>query len=381
MKAWTFQDDKQVKKHGEDKVSWYVGWLDPDGNRRCKSCGPGDKGKRLAEKEKERIHAELLTGAYADKSKRTWADFRTEYEEKVLPGMAARSRPEVLMALDHFERLMKPKRVSAITTATIDSFTAKRRKERGKRKGDTVSPYTVNKDLRHLRAALRKAARWGYLDRHDLPDFDMEREPGRLPRYVIAEHFAAIYAHCDAATQPKGLPFPPADWWRGFLVMAYMTGWRCCELLGLLRDDLDLAAGTAVTRAAVNKGKRDELVKLHPVVVEHLKKLAGFAPDVLPWPHTRRTHLRQFAMIQEAAGIELPCTADHEHSRFCHVYGFHDLRRAFATMNAPRLTGEALQKLMRHKAYATTQRYINMACHLDEAVASLHVPEVLRKAE
>ena len=34
---------------------------------------------------------------------------------------------------------------------------------------------------------------------------------------------------------------------------------------------------------------------------------------------------------------------------------------------------------MRHKSYQTTQRYINVARQLDEAVASLHVPEVLKR--
>ena len=36
---------------------------------------------------------------------------------------------------------------------------------------------------------------------------------------------------------------------------------------------------------------------------------------------------------------------------------------------------------MRHKSYQTTQVYINMARQMDAAVNSLHVPEVLRKAE
>ena len=40
-RVWTFQDDKQVKKHGEAAASWYVGWFDPAGKNRCKSCGPG----------------------------------------------------------------------------------------------------------------------------------------------------------------------------------------------------------------------------------------------------------------------------------------------------------------------------------------------------
>ena len=90
MKAWIYQDSKQVQKKGEDKASWYVGWFDPEGKNRCKSCGPGSRGHNLAEKEQRRIEAELLTGTYQSNAKKTWADFRREYEEKVLPGLAVR---------------------------------------------------------------------------------------------------------------------------------------------------------------------------------------------------------------------------------------------------------------------------------------------------
>jgi hypothetical protein len=48
-------------------------------------------------------------------------------------------------------------------------------------------------------------------------------------------------------------------------------------------------------------------------------------------------------------------------------------------MNADRLTGDALQALMRHKAYATTQRYISVARQLDQSTADLYVPDVERK--
>ena len=72
------------------------------------------------------------------------------------------------------------------------------------------------------------------------------------------------------------------------------------------------------------------------------------------------------------------CQDNHEHIRHCHVYGFHDLRRAFAMMNADKLSADALQALMRHKSYATTQKYINMTRQMDAAVAGLHVPEVLK---
>jgi integrase len=376
MKAWIYQDDKQVKKHGKAKASHYVGWIDPEGNRRCKSCGPGKDGHRLAEKLRKKREAELLTGTYQSAQKKTWEEFRKEYEAKVVSGMEESTRRLVLDALNHFERIVNPKRMFAIKTQAVDAFRAKRRTEAGKKKGELVSPATVNKELRHLRAALRKAGRWGYLA--TAPDFEFEREPKKLPTWVSPEHFAQIYGACDKAKLPRGLPYPAADWWRAVLVVAYMTGWRISEIIALDRSDLDLEAGTAITRHEDNKGERDERVKLHPVVVDHLRKLAAFSRHVMPWNESRRVLQEEFARIQEAAGIRLPCRGKHEHSRFCYVYGFHDLRRAFATMNADKLTADALQVLMRHKSYETTKRYIDMTRQMDEAVAALHVPDVLK---
>jgi len=44
------------------------------------------------------------------------------------------------------------------------------------------------------------------------------------------------------------------------------------------------------------------------------------------------------------------------------------------------MTPDALQSLMRHQSYTTTQRYINMARQLNRAVEALYVPSVLEKA-
>jgi integrase len=74
----------------------------------------------------------------------------------------------------------------------------------------------------------------------------------------------------------------------------------------------------------------------------------------------------------------LPCREKHEHTDACHLYGFHDLRRAFATQNAFRPSENALQALIQHKSYLTTKRYINIARQLDGAAEQLHVPEFLK---
>jgi hypothetical protein len=90
--------------------------------------------------------------------------------------------------------------------------------------------------------------------------------------------------------------------------------------------------------SGADKGKRDELVKLHSVVADHLPKLAGFSPVAFARNHNERTLYTQFARIQEAAKIKLPCDREHKHTRYCHLYGFHDLRRTFATISADKLT-------------------------------------------
>ena len=61
------------------------------------------------------------------------------------------------------------------------------------------------------------------------------------------------------------------------------------------------------------------------------------------------------------------------------MYRFHDFQRAYATVNAPRLKPEILQRLMRHKSYQTTQKsYINPTSQLEDAIANMPVRNVLR---
>src|SRR5262249_14247239 len=146
--------------------------------------------------------------------------------------------------------------------------------------------------------------------------------------------------------------------------------WRIGALLALRREHVNLDAATAFSQAADNKGKRDQLVPLHPIVVAHLRRLPCLAPLIFPWNHPRRALFEVFERIQQEGGGR----PDRKKR-----YGFHDLRRAFARMNADRLSADQLQALMQHKTYTTTQGYINMARQLKPAVAGLFVPELGRK--
>jgi integrase len=372
MKAWLFQDSRQKQKLG-DKCPWSVGWFDADGKKRSKRVGS----KSNAVKYQRKVEGQLAAGTYNSNANKTWKSFREEYDRRILAGMPPSSREQRQIALKHFERIIKPVKLSAIKTQTIDDYIAARRLERGRKKGSTVSPASINKELRELRAVIYMARDWEYITK--TPKFHFVVESEREPTFVPPEHFAAIYDACDSARLPADLPYPAADWWRALLCFTYMTGWRVSEPMLLKREELDLDAGRVTLRAANTKGRRGEIVPLHPVVVEHLRTIVNFEPSVFPWNYNRRTLWSEFLRIQEAAGINLPCLEDHEHTPSCYVYGFHDLRRAFATANAANLDADELQRLMRHRCFTTTQRYVNMAQRVNAAVGKLAVPARLQK--
>jgi integrase len=338
-----------------------VGWIDPDGKRKSKRIGA----KSNAEKQARRIEGQLASGTYQNNTRGNWTQFKAEYAVKVLAGAKPTSKMATEFALKHFERIVKPQRMAAITTQAVDGFVSSRRLEK-KTKGKNapqISPATVNKELRHLRAVFRKAAKWGYLPK--VPDIEFLRERKKIATFLPPEDFAKVYAAAGQAVEPETLP--AADWWRGLLMVAYMTGWRIGSLLAMRWADVDLEAGTALSRADDNKGGRDQRIDLHPVVIEHLRKLESFKVHVFDWPGDRRQLYDEWHRLQGLAGIL------RDDRRF---YGFHDLRRAFATMNADRLTADALQLLMQHKDYQTTQRYINIARQMKPAAHNLFVPTV-----
>jgi integrase len=86
----------------------------------------------------------------------------------------------------------------------------------------------------------------------------------------------------------------------------------------------------------------------------------------------------EFQRIQQAAGIHLSCRDDRDHTctDACHLYAFHSLRRAYATLNVTRLDGPTLQRKMRHKSFTTTLGYINLANRMQESAADVFIPDV-----
>jgi len=379
-RAWVNQIKRQVAKLGKN-APWHVFWNDPEtGSQRSKSCGSGPKGKRSANELADLIHSQLVTGTYQSSTREHWTEFRIRLNEHIEGRFGEASRGSAKLSLDTFERLAKPHRMQFITADMIDRYIAARLAEQTQRKGPggavkTVSASTVNRELRYIKAALRLAKDWKFIE--EVPRIRFLKPMQKIPTYVPAEHFTAIYQACDVATMPEGIPnVSPVAWWRGLMVFLYMTGWRIGQTLDLQWDDVDLQNGTALTAAASNKGKRDQLTQLHGLAIEHLRPLAGsFDSVVFPWVNHRRVLWDQFVRIQEAArladGSPMP-----KAGKAGAWYGFHDLRRGFATLNAESVNLFELQALMQHASLETTRSYVNMARRVNRAASALFVPSL-----
>ena len=250
-RAWLFQDGRQKAKLGPKACPWSVGYFDDEGRRKSKRIGS----KSAATKYARKVEGELASGTYQSTRNKNWPEFRVEYLERGLAGCAPRSVESAKLALGQFEKLIKPVRVNTITSRTIADYVSKRlapRISKDDKERPPLSPATINRELRTLRAALRRANRWGP---PRVPHFDFLKVPGRLPTFVSAEHFSKLYEHAGAARWPNEGPYTTADWWQALFVMAYMTGWRISSLLALKWADVDLENGFALSRAEDNKGK------------------------------------------------------------------------------------------------------------------------------
>lgn len=345
----------------QQKDKWYCCWREPSGKQRSKSCGPGLNGKKLAQQLKEKIEAELILGTYGEKGQIRWMDFLGEYNDHVTERHSEATATSTWYTLAHFNRLINVQYVHQINARYVDEYIRLRKQE-------GISNRTVNKELSTLRAMLGVAKRWGYLA--EVPDIRPLRVPKRLETFISEEEFSAIYAVCNVATRPLFNHVTPEEWWRGFLLFQFMTGWRVGQVLKVRWDQL--YEDVIVSSAEDNKGKRDVSQQLHPVVIEHLQPLRKtYRAEIFARRRMSDGSLKSnFKRIQQAAGITP------RHKPPGKWYTFHDLRRGFATVNAGRLDTFELQALMQHQSLTTTQKYVAMGHRLSAAVDKLVVPEL-----
>ena len=162
--------------------------------------------------------------------------FLTEY----LPN---KKRPPRQSTIDFYETLFRchvtpklgKKRVEAVITRDLEKLHGAMR----------AKPYVANRTLSLLQQAFDQAERWGWRPQQSNPALHIDRYPeerrgSRKEVMLTAEQMAALLDAIDAEEAAGTNPVACAA-----IRLAFWTGWRIGEVLGLEWDNLDLENGVA----------------------------------------------------------------------------------------------------------------------------------------
>ena len=164
---------------------------------------------------------------------------------------------------------------------------------------------------------------------------------------------------------------------RAIVMMAYHAGLRIGEILNLRWLDIDLENALVKVQyrptkpgewwAWGSKGLADRAVPMSQELLEHYYRLQVVCPWMYPHlPAARCRTLQRKAEKLSEATRKWPCNNLYRLLNRVKRYAgisegaFHELRRTAATELSERLQPTDLQKLMGHKSFATTQRYIGV---------------------
>lgn len=227
-----------------------------------------------------------------------------------------------------------------------------------------AKPSTVIRKVAALRSFGRYLARRRLIAADPASRLVLPRRGGRLPRFIPEPEIQRLL-NGPWGKEERDL----RD--RAILEMLYGTGMRLAELVGLDREDLDLAAGTA---RVLGKGGKERQVCFGPPAADALRSYlqasrvatnAGGGQAVFTGPTGKRVHPRT---VQRRVARHL--------GRLARAGGAspHALRHSFATHLLDRGAEiRAIQELLGHASLGTTQIYTHVSIEaLREAVDRFH---------
>lgn len=293
----------QLLKRGRSSPFWYLRWweLSDDGHQweeRWRST------RTEVKKEAEALRRELeraIDEGKRDQTEMPWTDFVSQFLERHASRKPVTTLSAYRQCLNTFTKFMKPRSLTQVTHGVLEDFVSERL-EQGAAKA------TVNRDLRHLRAALRWAKRRGLTT--EAPDFHgiFVREDRAKPIVIPEEDFAAMIR---ALKKPDvQLTKRSADWWKVFLYLSYYLGTRRSETFGLTWGQVSLDTLEVRVLAPTSKGRKERVVPMAHELGQLLREWKDHNPqprssdEVLPWPFDNFNPMYEdWHAIQKAAGI------------------------------------------------------------------------------
>ena len=346
-------------------------WVDPvTGKAKSKSTKikivdapkrAADQAKREALKWAEAFQEELQEGL-TDGSHTPWSEFRERYIDEELRDLAHNSLVGACTTLNAVEEIIKPKSIQVMNSQQVARFRREirkrtvRKKVNGKWETRTIRPASVNRHLRHLKAALRWAKRVGMI--RTVPDIQLIRRTGvgAKARAVTSEEFQRMLKACETVCSGEMV-----DRYKFFLRGLWLSGLRLTESLNLKWDRGPVALTYENDVPIIlfePEGHKNGKLQRCPCTPDFAELLATVPEDqrqgyVFPLedPRPKRDHPgRLISAMGEAAGVRTTEDTDKWASA-------HDLRRSFGVRWATKVQPAVLMRLMRHSTIQTTMKF------------------------
>ena len=223
-----------------------------------------------------------------------------------------------------------------ITPALVERYRQKRLSEpSGRTPEKLTAPATVNREMACFKTIFNKAVNNGKAERNPAQRLKMLKENNERGRVLSPEEYARLLAHCPEQLKPV-------------VKLAYYTGMRQGEVLGLTWGQVDLKEGFIRLRPEHTKTNEWRLVPLNRELVEMFKAMPRGLPGVRVFVYQGKafgsSFQRAFETARKRAGIE--------------DFTFHDLRHT--AINNWRLQGHDFFRIMAvsgHKTMNVFKRY------------------------
>jgi integrase len=262
-------------------------------------------------------------------------------KEHSLPKKASSERDT--SSLTHLLPFFEECVLSEIRPKLINQYKAIRREEE-------ASPCTINRELALMKHSFNLAVReWEWLRENPLQKISMEKEPPGRDRWLTCEEEQRLFSVCP-------------QWLKEIVIFAIETGCRKEEILSLEWRSVDL-----FKRVLAILGKKTGDRRTIPFTQK--------AFEVLKEKEKLRTKVRSIKEdfvfthpFGQRVNIHTLRSAFEDALKRAKIQGFrfHDLRHTFASRLAQMGTDPyAIQKLMGHKTFTTTQGY---AHHYSESL-------------
>ncbi len=235
---------------------------------------------------------------------------------------------------------------------------------------DGLAPSSVSRAVSAARGFFRFLMLDGHIKRHPAEDIHTPQQNSYLPRFLSEEEIETLLATPDVATD-EGI----RD--RAMLEIAYATGLRVSELVGLQTGDVDIHAGLVGCHGKGNKQRRVPIGKsaIH-WLRQYLRVRKRLDGETKPHLFLRKgralTRQNAWAIIKRhAAEAGVPDISPHT------------LRHSFAThLLQHGADSRSVQALLGHSDISTTQIYTHITdFHMRKAYDRFHPRAKLQNRE